>query len=92
VLVKEPISYYSTNSFLSTQPIFRIIISMVTIVAIINMEKITSINTIFVNVAILVIVDIKGIVKIATILIIGIFPTIVTIVEISIHCITVVVE
>jgi hypothetical protein len=65
---------------------------MVTIVTILNMEKIASMNTIFINVAILVIVDIKGIVKIATILIIGIFSTIVTIIEISIHCITVVVE
>jgi len=92
MLVREPISYYSTNSFLNTQPISRIIISMVTIVTIINMEKIASMNTIFINVAILIIVDIKGIVKIATILIIGIFSTIVTIVEISIHRITIVVE
>jgi hypothetical protein len=92
MLVREPISYYSTNNFLNTQPIFRIIISMVTIVAIMNIEKIASMNTIFINVAILVIVNIKGIVKIATILIISIFSTIVTIVEIYIHCITVVVE
>jgi hypothetical protein len=92
MLVREPISYYSTNNFLNTQPIFRIIISMATIVTIMNMEKITSMNTIFINVFMLVIVDIKSIVKITTILIIGIFPTIATIVEISIHCITVVVE
>jgi hypothetical protein len=65
---------------------------MVTIVTIMNMEKIASMNTIFINVSILIIVDIKGIVKIATILIIGIFLAIVTIVEISIHCVTVVVE
>jgi hypothetical protein len=65
---------------------------MVTIVTIMSMETITSMDTIFINTAMLAITYIKGIVKIATILIIGIFPTIVTIVEISIHCITVVVE
>jgi hypothetical protein len=65
---------------------------MVTIVAIMNMEKIANMNAIFLNVAILAIVDIKSIVKIAIILIIDVFPTIVTIIEISIHCITVVVE
>jgi hypothetical protein len=92
VLVREPTSYYSTNSFLNTQPIFRIIIGMVTIVTIISMETITSMAAIFINVAMLVIVHIKGIVKITTILIIGIFSTIVTIVEISIHSLTVVVE
>jgi hypothetical protein len=92
MLVREPISYYSTNSFLNTQPIFRIIISMVTIFIIMTIETITSMATIFINVAMLVIVHIKGIVKIATILVIGIFSTIVTIVKISIHYLTVVVE
>jgi hypothetical protein len=65
---------------------------MVTIVGIVSMGTITSMTEIFINAAMLVIVYIKDIVKIATILIIGIFSTIVTIVEISIHCLVVVAE
>jgi hypothetical protein len=49
-------------------------------------------DTIFINISMLVIVCIKGIVKIVTILIIGIFSTIVTIVEISIHSLVFVAE
>jgi hypothetical protein len=65
---------------------------MVTIVTIMSMGAITSMTEIFINAAMLVIVYIKGIVKIATILIIGIFSTIATIVEIPIHCLVVVAE
>jgi hypothetical protein len=65
---------------------------MVTIVTIIDMGTIANMAMIFINAAMLTIIHIKGIVKITTILIIGIFSTIVTIVEISIHCLTVVVE
>jgi hypothetical protein len=65
---------------------------MVTIVAIVTMGTITSMAEIFINAAMLVIVCIKGIVKITTILIIDIFSTIVTIVKIYIHCLVVVAE
>jgi hypothetical protein len=73
VLVREPISYYSTNSFLNTQLIFCIIISMVTIVAIINMGTIVSIVAFIKITAMLTIIHVRGIVRITTILIIGIF-------------------
>jgi hypothetical protein len=46
---------------------------MVTIVAIINMGTITSMSTIFINAAMLAIIRIRDIVKITTILIIGMF-------------------
>jgi hypothetical protein len=65
---------------------------MVTIVTIMDMGAIANMATTFINAAMLTIIYIKGIVKITTILIISIFSTIVTIVKISIHCLTVVVE